>query len=673
MYQVQQANFSVPWKKSLKFRLTKVLVFFAIFIGIIIAFFLAFLYQNRIDNEFKNRAVSTARTTALFLDAKVIDHYLITLEKDNEYERILNNLRIKMKETGVSYIVVSRITEDCQIFVFDTDESEEGHVELGETFIFNEEHSNIRSVLQRISNGLRVEPYIHNSKWGRLFTAIEYIYREDGTVAGNIAVSIYMDNILRERRNGFFILGITIFLGFCTSLFLNLHVIQKFVISPIRKISKGIYAFPSNTDQHKLLPRQAVMRYEDELAVFESVLIDMEKRLFKSMESERTALIVKNIFLSNMSHELRTPLNSTINMIRDAMTAKDQSVRAGALHQAYASSYDLLSVVNTILEISNIENGNLIISHSPFFIGKVAVEINSIMSILCKDKGIIWEPQINISGQLSLDGDRIKLLQVLVILLKNAVLYANEVNGKVSFAIDLLEETEKTAKIRFEVSDNGIGMTENRLKVLSQIFSLENNNIHYDSGEIMLSACGSIIKAMGSQIIVANKNGTAYNSRINKSTGSCFSFSLSFPKAEMPPVPEEIKIDKINFTEKRVLIVDDIKVNRNVLKNSLLSTGISTIEAASGKEAVDIFQAESEDIDLILMDVMMPKMNGYEAARAIRASGLPKAQSVPIIAVTALSYNDDINASINAGMNAHIAKPVEPDLLLLTLVKFLEK
>ena len=193
----------------------------------------------------------------------------------------------------------------------------------------------------------------------------------------------------------------------------------------------------------------------------------------------------------------------------------------------------------------------------------------------------------------------------------------------------------------------------------------------------MLSACSRIVKAMGAQIIVESETNTGTGGEARpdwaSATGSCLSFSLNFPKASMPDQPEEIDFTDVDFTGKRVLIADDVSVNREILKFILDETGIDTIEAKDGKEAVDIFLANPESIDLILMDIMMPNMDGYEATHEIRASGLPNSQTVPIIAVTALSYKEDVDAAMNAGMNSHIEKPVEPKTLLITLKRFLVK
>ena len=373
------------------------------------------------------------------------------------------------------------------------------------------------------------------------------------------------------------------------------------------------------------------------------------------------AVKTKTAFLANMSHELRTPLNSTLNMLREAMTFEGYNKSSDALNQAMASSNDLLSVINTILEISNIESGQLILENENFSLGDLVNDINSLLSALCKAKGTIWELKTGSIAHLTVEGDRIRLMQALTILLRNAVKLAGDDHGKVTFNASIISETENNAGIRFEITDNGIGMTDKKLEEIHHILNADNNDINFSSTEIMLFACSSIIRSMGTEIYVEN----------HKDSGSCFSFNISLRKVFIEKEREKISTEGVSFTGKRALIVDDVRINRVVLRNVLSQAGMETIEARDGKEAVDIFLAESESIDVILMDIMMPNMDGHEAAQLIRSSRLSKARTVPIIAVTSLSYKEDRDASINSGMNYHLEKPVEPDTLLSTLMRYL--
>ena len=480
-----------------------------------------------------------------------------------------------------------------------------------------------------------------------------------------LLLSMYMGNTENINFFGILIAEIILVSVLVISVLLNLFILKKLVIIPIKKISEGVISWSPDAKRKMDRPKQNVMRKGtgDELDLLERHIIEMENRVYDSVEAERLASSVKNAFLANMSHELRTPLNSTINMINEAISADEPERRKEALNQALSSSSDLMAVINTILEISNIESGSLILSSEPFLLSKTAAEISSFISVLCRAKGLKWEQEIHISGIQSLKGDRIRLMQVLTIMLRNAVKFAREENGKVSFWMDVLEETETDVCIRFKIIDNGIGMNDGKLNELREIFSDDSNGMNYSSGEIMLSACSGIIKAMGSNIMVESR----------KDMGSRFMFDLRFPKLSMPYGNEEPEPASIDFSGMYVLIVDDIKVNRTVLRHIISKTGMKIIEAKNGIEAVEIFMLKAKNIDIILMDIMMPEMDGYEATMKIRNSGLEKGNTVPIIAVSTRSYREDIEAAIESGMNYHLEKPVESGLLLHCMAKFLKK
>jgi hypothetical protein len=211
-----QEEKNVPWKKSIGLRLTVVLVVLSLFIGIGIMVFLTYIYQNRIDTEFKNRAVSISRIVASVLDGETIDRYLSTLEKDEDYELMLEYIRIHKRETKAAYIYVSRFTETEEIFVFDCtlDGGDEIRVELGESIPFNldDYSAHNREIALRYLRGGYGGTMINNTDWGRLLIASEPIYRMDGTVAAYAHACIFMDEILRERNVTIAVLTVVILL-----------------------------------------------------------------------------------------------------------------------------------------------------------------------------------------------------------------------------------------------------------------------------------------------------------------------------------------------------------------------------------------------------------------------------------------------------------------------------
>ena len=650
----------IPLIKSIQFRLTILIALVSLVTGIVMIFFLSNVYQSRIDREYKNRAVYLAKIAASLLQAHDMDRYLSTLETDDEYDRLLDILRLKQVETGVEYITVSRIFRGGETFIFDTDSDEDSRVYLGDTVFWTEEENFY--AIEDILLGNPVDTYTQRTRWGWLLIALEPIFREDGTVAAHAAVSISMNEILQERRNGFILLGTIVGIIFLFSIAVNMFFIRRFVISPVKLLEERVYeCLPSENQNPAYKPREPILFNGDELELLERALIEMETRIFISMGRERRASSVKNAFLANMSHELRTPMNSAINMIKEAMHGIDNSQSLSALGKAIASSEDLLSVLNTILEISNIESGELVLSNDAFKVNEIVSDINNLISSLCSAKNIVWEPHVNIPEGLSVECDKIRLMQVLTIILRNAVKYADEQEGKVLFEINTSEETGESICLNFNVKDNGIGMTEKKLTELKSMFAPDSNFIDYGSSEIMLSACSSIIKSMGSVINVKSEPGN----------GSCFNFSLTLPKVYIDEKAEEIELESLDFTGKKVLVADDVAVNRAVLSFILEQTGMEIIEAKDGKEALDIYLSDPNGIDLIFMDIMMPNMDGYEASREIRASDAPNAETLPIVAVTSLTYKEDVDAAFNAGMNFHLEKPVEPEKLLSCLVRFL--
>jgi CheY-like chemotaxis protein len=258
-------------------------------------------------------------------------------------------------------------------------------------------------------------------------------------------------------------------------------------------------------------------------------------------------------------------------------------------------------------------------------------------------------------------------------ILNNAVKFT-EKGGEVRFAAELAEETEKTTRIRFTISDTGIGLSPEQQKRLFQAFAPVDKEIYIKYGGVgaKLSICQSIVEMMGGRINVESTTGK----------GSVFSFEIVFDKAE-PKEQEKPREPSLSaavqettpaqFLGKKILVVDDVMTNRAVVKIALKNTGVDIIEAKDGIEALEKVNSMEDEINLILMDVSMPNMDGYEATRAIRAMDTGWAKSIPIIALTAHTYQEDVNAALEAGMDFHLGKPVNFDILLSTVTRYLSK
>jgi CheY-like chemotaxis protein len=262
-------------------------------------------------------------------------------------------------------------------------------------------------------------------------------------------------------------------------------------------------------------------------------------------------------------------------------------------------------------------------------------------------------------------------MQALGNILNNAVKFTGE-GGEVRFAVGLKEETEKTIRIRFTVSDTGIGISPEQQERLFQAFVPVDREVSIKYGGVgaKLSICQSIVGMMGGIITVESEIGK----------GSVFSFEIVFDKAEAQIAGEdspEPRYDAakqpaaVDFSGKKILVVDDVMTNRTVVKIALRDTGAETIEAKDGLQALEIVTNLNGAIDLILMDISMPDMDGYEATRRIRALDTPWAKTIPIIALTAHTYQEDVEAALEAGMDFHLGKPLNFDTLFFTIERFL--
>jgi len=258
-----------------------------------------------------------------------------------------------------------------------------------------------------------------------------------------------------------------------------------------------------------------------------------------------------------------------------------------------------------------------------------------------------------------LKGDDKHLKQVINCLLSNAIKFTPEF-GSIGFSAKLLSEDQGFVFIRMEVSDTGIGISDEQQRTLFNIFEQVDGSHNRKHGGIGLGLALSkrIIEMMGGEITVDSKPGR----------GSKFTFTCKMQAVKAIKLDESETID---FSGKRILVVDDMESSRAVIRKLLKSTGVTIIEAKNGKEAVDLFIEASDNIDLILMDYTMPVMDGHEATQKIRESGLQKAESIPIIALSAHTAASHVGAALNAGMNFHLEKPVKPLELIASLKHFL--
>jgi len=384
-----------------------------------------------------------------------------------------------------------------------------------------------------------------------------------------------------------------------------------------------------------------------------------EQELKKAKTAAEEATQAKSIFLANMSHEIRTPLNAIIGLSHLAKETQLTPKQLDYQEKIHASAYTLLRLIDDILDFSKIEAGKLDLEIISFNLVGVLERVSSIMSVESNEKNIGFSINVPDSIPNYLNGDALRLEQVLINLTSNAVKFTSK--GEVSVAVEMVEESEHETVLRFIVSDTGIGMRPEQIEQLFQPFHQADFSItrKYGGTGLGLAICRRLLEMMDSEIQVQSTPGI----------GSRFTFMARFEKSEREE-PEIIagiskELAKKLLASRRILLVEDNETNLQVARELLEQVGLEVVTAANGLEAMSL--AAKEQFDGILMDLQMPVMDGLTATREIRKGTAPS--DLPILAMTANARVADREECLAAGMNDHIAKPIKPAILYETLVR----
>lgn len=393
---------------------------------------------------------------------------------------------------------------------------------------------------------------------------------------------------------------------------------------------------------------------------------EQNKALLSAYESARQASRAKSDFLANMSHDIRTPMNAIMGMSTIARrNIHDPEKLEDCLNKIDASSKHLLSLINSVLDMSKIESGKVVFVEEVFQLDQMIEDIKRIVQPQAEKKDIQFTGEYETLQGVMVKSDPLRIRQVLLNIVGNAIKFTPE-KGKVHCSgFKVLSIYDGYSTFEFTCEDNGIGMDQ---EFVDKIFQPYERSKNVTSNEIEGSGLGMFI----SKNIVEMMNGEIY---VESKKGEGTKFTVIFHLKEISEQPEKERTEQNEETQiafdamkgKRILLVEDNDMNREIAQEFLTEEGILVENAVNGKEAVEKMEQSSlYYYDLILMDIQMPVMNGYEASAAIRRMDREDS-GLPIIAMTANAFSDDIRQAKEAGMNEHIAKPIDVSVMFSVL------
>ena len=393
----------------------------------------------------------------------------------------------------------------------------------------------------------------------------------------------------------------------------------------------------------------------------------MNAQLAEAAEKAEAASAAKTVFLSNMSHDIRTPINGIMGMLAIAQKEKDDPRKVQeCLGKIQGAAQHLLSLINDVLDMSRIESGKTVILQDPIDIRTVTANCHSIIRGQLDDRDlelIVEEGEI---AHPWLIGDELRIRQILINILGNAVKFTPD-GGKIWFRVSETALDEDTAIIHYEIQDTGMGMTKEFLEKIWDAFSQADGGARskYKGTGLGMAITRQFVDLMG--------GGISVESEVN--VGSTFVVELPLPIDKTAHVVEEHVENLESLEGIHALLAEDNELNMEIATELLEDEGMRITPAVNGQIAVEQFrQNPPGTFDLILMDIMMPVMDGLEATRAIRETeGRPDAKTIPIIAMSANAFEEDIRKSINAGMNAHLSKPINLEEVMKTISNYVRK
>ena len=397
------------------------------------------------------------------------------------------------------------------------------------------------------------------------------------------------------------------------------------------------------------------------------VLQEKNRELREAAAQAERANAAKSNFLSRMSHDIRTPLNGIIGLLEvDAAHPENREQVDSNREKMRVSADYLMSLLNDVLQMSKLESGETTLAHEPMNPYRMGEEILTIIGQRAAESGVTmtFDEHSEQARDLWVYGSPIHLRQVFMNIYTNCIKY-NKVGGSITTLLQMVEKDEKNVTYRWTISDTGIGMSEEFLEHIFDPFAQENTDARsvYQGIGLGMAIVKGLVEQMGGRIQVSSR----------ENVGSTFVVTLPFEIAE--PVQAEASKEKdgapADIRGMRLLLVEDNELNAEIARLLLEDAGAVITRVGDGQQALDLFQEEpAGSFDGILMDVMMPVMDGLTATRAIRGLDRPDAKTIPIIAMTANAFAEDAAKCFDAGMNAHLSKPLDIRKVISTIARF---
>lgn len=580
-------------------------------------------YNDLTINELQNRAnviyeyVEDVLPKESFAELNTIDD-----EQKDVYKTTQKQLQQIKEIANVRYLYTAKKTASGEyIYVVDgLDPGAKDYFHIGTPI----EDEIIPDLSQCIANKAFMGDEIMVADWGIVFVTYFPVHGDDGSVIGAVGIEFDCEDLYNsslKTRN--FTIGM---------LFIIMLVFSVIVVFILKKM---------------------VDKIESELKKKDEQLIVAKEEALKNSKA-------KGDFLSRMSHEMRTPMNAIIGMTKMADTTTDINKIRYCLNLIDASSVQLLGIINDILDMSKIESGKFDLETVPLNIERIIEQVTNLIIDQVEKNNQNLKVKIDSNMGLDYMGDALRLSQVLTNLLSNAVKFTPE-EGTITLSVEEVSKQNNTSLVRFSVTDTGIGMTAEQVKKLFTSFTQADESITRKFGGtgLGLAISKSIVDKMHGEITV--------ESELNKGS----SFVLTIPMERVTQINEVSISAKTETLEKTpdfsnitLLLTEDVEINREVFIALLENTRINIDIAENGLIAVEKFRANPQGYDIIIMDIQMPEMDGYEATKAIRGMDSSEAKSVPIIAMTANAFKEDVDKCIECGMNDHISKPIDLETVI---------